>query len=234
MPPDTDQQPTDPRQTPDGALPAGELVSDAELAQMLEELDRAEGPVLRGKPLEVALVRELSKGDLIDLLPQDEPAEGASGSSLISRIRHSHHQIARLMASGRKLVEISAILGYSPNWLSSLKNDPAFRELLAYYSANQEAIMVEAIERQKNLGLAALEELQERLETDPEAFGNRELMELVETNVNKPRAVAPSGASGPFAPPVVNISFVTPEAKPLPPVGNGLVIEATPEPVDSK
>lgn len=195
------------------------LVTDLELAQMLEELDRAKPR--RGRPLEAQLERELTAEDLLPVaseVPGSDSDRSSAGSSLVSRIRHSHHQIARLMAEGRKQVEISAILGYSPSWLSSLKSDPAFRELLEFYSAQQTEILADLAERQKAIGLAALEELQDRLETDPEGFGNRELMELIETNVNKPATRQGGGNGGGFlAPPAINISFVTPAPCQLPP-----------------
>lgn len=202
------------------------LVTDLELAQMLEELDQAKPR--RGRPLEAQLERELTAEDLLPDTSCQTPDSGldriSAGSSLVSRIRHSHHQIARLMAEGRKQVEISALLGYSPSWLSSLKTDPAFRELLEFYSAQQTEILADLTERQKAIGLAALEELQDRLDTDPEGFGNRELMELVETNVNKPAARAAGFVGSATSLPSINISFVTPEPRQLPPA-SGPTIE---------
>jgi len=51
---------------------------------------------------------------------------------------------------------------------------------LAYYEGKVEQEYVDGLERMQVLGLSALDELQARLEADPEGWTKRELMELAE------------------------------------------------------
>jgi hypothetical protein len=59
-----------------------------------------------------------------------------------------------------------------------LMGDPAFQELLAYYATQKEMVLVDVWQRMRQLGLHSLDELQERLENEPEGFTKRELMEM--------------------------------------------------------
>lgn len=168
-------------------------------------------------------VRELTADDLPAILGGGPAAPNSVPA--LQRIRYQHHQIARLVVEGRKGEEISAITGFSPSWISTLKHDPAFRELLAYYEAQKEAVFVDVHQRLATLGLATVEELQERLASDPDSFSNKALMELAELVLD--RSVAPpkngqkggGGAAG-HSGVAINISFVSP------PEGVGQIIDA--------
>jgi hypothetical protein len=174
-------------------------------------LPPAQGGRKPSVPLTVEVVRELTPDDL----PALEGATPSSGQRLL-QIRNSHHALARLLAQGTKQEEASLITGYSPAYISTLKNDPAFEELLSYYATQREQIFVDVLERMKSLGLSTLEELQHRLETEPEKWQRRELMELAELMVVKPMA-AKLGAQGPGGGNgvTVNVSFVATKAKPV-------------------
>jgi hypothetical protein len=99
---------------------------------------------------------------------------------MLLRIRHAHHTLARLIAEGKKDIEISAITGYSPSRISILKGDPAFADLVAYYTSQVEAIFVDVHERLKTLTVEAIEELATRLEENPESFTSRDLLLVAE------------------------------------------------------
>ena len=188
------------------------------MAGLLAELDL--GPARGGKrreeePLICEVVRGLTSEDLGDLMnppPVEAPAQR------IKRVHHQHHQLARLLAQGIADVEASFMTGYSQSYISTIKNhDPAFRELMAYYASEREAIFVETVERMKGLGLRTLDELQARLEEDPERWSNRELMELADLTLVRPMKVGSgqfggqggAGAGG-GAGVVVNVKFVQP------------------------
>jgi hypothetical protein len=163
------------------------------------------------------VVRSLRIPDDLPLLSQSLPAPKQN----ISQIRHSHHQLARLLATGTPQAECALITGYAPSYISVLKTDPTFQDLMYYYATQKEQIFVDVVERMKSLGLSTLDELQSRLEADPDAFANRELMELVELTMVKPMIASRGQPSHNLAGTgvQVNVNFVkanTDLAKPEP------------------
>ena len=69
------------------------------------------------------VVREVTVGDAV---PKGAPPA-------VSRLRDSHHALARLLARGLNETECSHITGYALSRISSLKRDPLFSELIAAY-----------------------------------------------------------------------------------------------------
>lgn len=174
----------------------------------------------RGKkasPLAMRVVRELNEGDRAEL---ENPSPKGVEIQQIAKLRHTHHMLARLLAQGTPPGEASLITGYSPSRISVLQRDPAFAELLTYYKTQTEQVYLNVHERMASLGMATVDELQERLESDPEAFSNRELMELAELLLD--RTVAPpkgakgqAGGGGGAAPVTVKIEFKQSQAPQL-------------------
>ncbi|HKU52983.1 MAG TPA: hypothetical protein VJQ25_10980 [Nitrospira sp.] len=159
------------------------------------------------------------RGHLPDLLPPltATPDSPATIQSLLS-IRHSHHHLAQLIAAGNLTMgEISQITGYCISRISVLKADPLFKQLLATYSENRKAIFVDAMERMKTLGLSTLDELQKRLEDEPEKFSRRELMEMSKLLLVDSRKSVESNSSITSNTAVaLNVKFISP------PVGTGV------------
>jgi len=151
------------------------------------------GPAKGGKkPRKKAVlwevIRSLKVPDDLPLLSTSLPA----AKQTLTQIRHSHHQLAQMLATGTKQEECALITGYSPVYISILKTDPTFNDLVAYYAAQREVVFVDAIERMRSLGLSTLDELQARLEEDPTQFSNRELFEQAELMLVKPMAATRS------------------------------------------
>jgi hypothetical protein len=150
----------------------------------------------------------------------------------VQALRASHHQLAQLLARGAAATEASLITGYSISRISILKSDPTFAELLASYQVNRELVFADTLERMRILGLSTLDELQDRLEADPARWSNRELMEMAELMLVKPRIAGPMGQSsalggstpgtGQGSAVTVNVKFVSAEAP-------AFTIDATPE-----
>ena len=176
----------------------------------------------KAQPQALAYMRDLTDADLPALLnPPKAPA--ASGGSTLAKLRNTHHSLARLVAQGVENNEISAITGYTPARISTLKGDPAFADLVAYYSSQVKEAFVDVAARIAAVGLTALEEIQDRLEEAPEDFTIGQLQSLVDSTIG-PKAKGPQGnlggASG--TPVSLSISFVTPQhSEP------GIVVDST-------
>jgi hypothetical protein len=137
-------------------------------------------------PLTIGTPRELTEEDLSEL---ENPTPLGTAPPVIQRIRSTHHRIAQLVAEGRKGTEISLIMGYSQSRISILQSDPAFQELVAFYKNQQNAIFSNVQERLADLGMAATEEIRERLEENPGNFTTRDLLEVQKAAFD--RSIAP-------------------------------------------
>lgn len=181
--------------------------SPEESLALLDEivLGSARGGRRKAEPLLAEPVRSLTAEDL-PLLRNPPPVDAAPQTIL--QIRHSHHMIAQSMAQGDELQHTALMTGYSTAYLSNLKNDPAFAELLAYYGKNREAVFIDVAERMKNLGISTLDELQARLADNPSDWTKREMMELAELMLIKGRAPVQAGGASGGGGVAVNIQFV--------------------------
>jgi hypothetical protein len=183
------------------------------------EFDLGSARGRRPKELIFTIVRSLTEDDLGAL---QAPSALGSAPIPIQALRASHHQLAQLLAQGRPDTEISLITGYSASRISILKSDPTFSELLASYRNVREKVFVDTLERMKVLGLSTLDELQERLESAPEKWSNRELMEMAELML-KPQfptagsgfGAGPGAASGGVPPVTVAVQFIKSETPQL-------------------
>lgn len=187
-----------------------EDLGDTALA-LLDELDL--GSARGGRrpaagPLEIRVVRSLGEEDLEELA---RPGPVSSPVQKVAQLRHSHHQLAQLLAKGMDQTDASLITGYSPAYISSLKQDPAFAELLATYGKEREAIFVDVLERMRMLGISSLDMLQAKLDDEREVWTKRELMEMAELLLIKPGQSRAGGLGGGGSAPAVsvNVKFVT-------------------------
>lgn len=117
--------------------------------------------------------RALGGNDLALLRP------GNISAMPVKKMRESHHALARLLASGMKNVEVSAITGYSQSRISILKADPAFQELMQHYTEIKDSAFADVYGQMSALSVDVLTELRERLEDSPENFGNSALMNFL-------------------------------------------------------
>lgn len=158
--------------------------------ELLTELNLGSGVGGRkiATPLHIDLIRPLANSDLAAI--QNPPA-GTAIIPMVKQLRHSHHRLAELIAAGRPPAEIAIITGYSPSYISGLKGDPTFNELIAYYEFQKREIFADAMERLKYLGLDAVEKLHERLNDPDKNWSNKELMDLVEMSLVAPAQAKP-------------------------------------------
>lgn len=103
----------------------------------------------------------------------------------IKALRATHHKLAQCLAMNFSDAEASIATGYSPSRISILKQDPAFKELQAFYAEARDKVFVDVQQRMAGFATDALEVLQERLEVSPQVFTNKELNELIKTTADR-------------------------------------------------
>ena len=168
-------------------------------------MNQLSGQSLAPRGLGFEIIRELTLDDLT--IPDGKAHSRVS----LSSIKHQHHALAQKFALGLALPSISMQTGYSIGYLSALSRDPTFCELITYYAAQAEMTSVDVGERMRALGLAAMEELQGRIDAEPEKFAKAELRDLIEAMLVKPMlAVAKAQSAQGAAPPSValTVNFV--------------------------
>lgn len=177
-------------------------VEDFVEAKLGLEVLQAFGRKSRGRgaskpPLAFEVTRELNLDDA--LVMQNAPArkQGEAGAvANLQRLRTIHHQIARMVAGGEKHVNISRILGITPERIHQLTKDPAFVELMEHYKGLEEVAELSLKHRFYLLGTSGMEELQERLMDAPDSFGNGHLMDLVKLTVGGEAPKSDTGKAG--------------------------------------
>lgn len=112
-------------------------------------------------PIEIHDVRMLSRADLTVLAqPRPTPA--------VQTLRDSHHGLARAVASGLSNAECAQVTGYSIQRVSILRQDPAFKELVAHKRAMIDAEFASAgdpvIDYLKGNALKAAKMLSDKLD----------------------------------------------------------------------
>lgn len=148
---------------------------------------RRPAPIVYGPP------RALSEADIASMW--DRQSDGAKGIPRIKTLRYNHHMLAKAVASGKSLIECSQLTGLTGSRISDLKNDPAFQELVSFYSDELHEVYVDVHQRMAALGTSVLEELTERFEAEPEKFTKRELMDLFTTVADRSIPTAKGGPS---------------------------------------
>ena len=162
------------------------------------------------------ITRELGEADIAAMWDSNAP----KGAPSLKALRYNHHLLAKAVASGKSLLECSNLSGLTPARISTLKNDPAFQELVSFYAEELHEVYVDVHERMAALGTSVLEELQERFEEAPDKFTKRELMDLFTTMADRSIATAKGGPKpqqsivpGPNGGLALQINFVSPQGE---------------------
>jgi hypothetical protein len=127
----------------------------------------------------VAEMRPLCQEDLVGLEVRPEERQP------LKQIRHKHHALARALANGLSETEAGIVSGFTQSTVSVLKTDPAFRELVKFYEGEASRVFNAMQEKLFGVSMAALEELEARLETDPQKMGSALLKELVQMGADR-------------------------------------------------
>ena len=163
------------------------------------------------EPLLMEVTRELTVDDLRKLGEAPKVAV-----PILQRLRATHHRQAQLLASGKTVGEVAAIVGCTTQRLVQLQIDPTFAELVSYYHNQMMANAMEDSQRLQakivDVGEMAVDELQDRLADDQKRnnIPIGEIRKIAEFAMD--RTVAPPKAAPPqnTTPTSVTINFGTP------------------------
>lgn len=131
-------------------------------------------------PLDATAVGQLTQADLA--LLQEEKG---SQSSAIKRISDRHHTLARCLAEGQSEQEAAINSGYVLSRVSVLKADPAFQELLSFYRKDVNRQYLDVHAKLAGVSGDALNEIQERLENEPEKISLGALIDLAKMGADR-------------------------------------------------
>ena len=167
----------------------------------------------RPAPLFYNVTRHLNETDIAELWNAQRENTGPK----IKALRYNHHVLAKAVASGKSGIECSNLTGMSQTYISLLKNDPAFQELVSFYADEMNELYVDVHQRMATLGTSILEELTERFEADPDKFTKRELLDMFTAMADRSIPTAKGGPSpqqtittGPNGGLALQINFVSP------------------------
>lgn len=146
---------------------------DPEILARANVLDRASRFSGRGRGpsmVEISEARTVSEAEAMRLQ--------FMGAPVIQKLKSSHHSAAKAIARGCSLQETSAITGYSIARINQLLQDPTFSELVTFYQGVVEQEFTDVLGRMKALSLDAMEEIQDRLDTNPSEIKTEELLKI--------------------------------------------------------
>lgn len=167
----------------------------------------------RPAPIFYNVTRHLNEADIAALWDHQRDNTGPK----IKALRYNHHVLAKAVASGKSGIECGNLTGMSPVYISILKNDPAFQELVSFYADEMNELYVDVHQRMATLGTSILEELTERFEADPDKFTKRELLDMFTAMADRSIPTAKGGpapqqaiTTGPNGGLALQINFVSP------------------------
>lgn len=151
------------------------------------------------EPLRISVVREI--------LPDEEIIPGQGLVPKIKELKAAHHQLAKLLASGKPLPDVALITGHSIQHCKNMLLDPSFQELMDHYSVVDELSVMDIQAQMMAVGVDALAILRERQTEEPEKFSIGQLQEQIRllllgpAKIESERSAAPKAAN-------VNVTFV--------------------------
>ena len=167
----------------------------------------------RPAPIFYNVTRHLNEADIAELWNAQRENTGPK----IKALRYNHHVLAKAVASGKSGIECANLTGMSQTYISILKNDPAFQELVSFYADEMNELYVDVHQRMATLGTSILEELTERFEADPDKFTKRELLDMFTAMADRSIPTAKGGpapqqaiTTGPNGGLALQINFVSP------------------------
>lgn len=139
----------------------------------------------KGRKLSALELEILGPIEPQDLITREEGGLPTSEAPTIAKLRGIHHEIAQLLAQGLSETEVSAITSYSLSRISTLKRDPSFKDLVAFYQKQKTEQFADVQKRLATLSLDAIGEIQERLAEKPDSISTSQLIELSKVTLDR-------------------------------------------------
>lgn len=134
-----------------------------------------------GAPLQYDLAGELSEADIATL--RSKPVQ----SFALARLTERHKAMARALVGGMKPGEVAYYFGVSENTVSRLQSDPAFRNLMDFFSRVEDEETFGTQGRLASVTNLALDRLEERLSDEEEAkkIPITQVLEIIKTGADR-------------------------------------------------
>lgn len=117
-----------------------------------------------GSEIEISQIRSLDS-DYLARLDQ----EGAQLSiSVIKEVKTVHHSLAKLLASGMRVVDAARKTGQSPQTIYRLRRSPAFQNLELHYTQEHADATDDLLDRMEVVAFQLLDVIQDKLDKDEE------------------------------------------------------------------
>lgn len=107
-------------------------MADDDVPDLIELTPLRLAPKKASRDLHVDVLREITAADRA-MLVSLEGATGTTKTTVVQKLRDSHHRAAKAFAAGMTRAQVSNQTGYSHNRLSVLLNDKSFQDLIEVY-----------------------------------------------------------------------------------------------------
>lgn len=165
------------------------------------------------EPLLMEVTREITSDDLRRL------AEGGAPKvtvPILQKLRATHHKQAALLAQGKSLAEVAAIVGCTTQRLVQLQADPTFTELISYYHDQMMMNLLDDASRLQgkivDLGEQAVDEMLERMDDPAKRNAMRigDVRQIAEFAMDRTVAPPKAAPNAQVPPAAITINFGTP------------------------
>lgn len=127
----------------------------------------------------------------VGLEPTRTPDDGEAATGLamppLKRIRERHQSLARAIAlhPEKSQKQIALEHGIAPGTLSRLCGDQTFKDLVEHYKQDLEVALEDTVAKLSTLSREAIDELQERLDNNPDDLTTGQLIEIVKMSADR-------------------------------------------------
>lgn len=111
----------------------------------------------KATPPKILVARPLTREDLVHL-------NAPRAQHRVAAFRETHHRLARLVASGLRIEQVLEISGYSYQRLYTLRQDPAFQELVAQYKGRVDEKFAETVDETEATAVSNLRRMERMVE----------------------------------------------------------------------
>lgn len=136
------------------------------------------------------IVRLITKADLKMLAVREATPDDAP-VKLVKRLSTRHHALARALAEGMENWRAAAFTGYDEVYVSIMKADPTFQNLVQHYTDLKEQELVANARLVNGVAHDALMLIQDKMENEPEKVTMSQAIEVAKLGLDR-SGVGPS------------------------------------------